>query len=135
MLFFIQPFWPTGSGCARGFLGCLDAAWMIKNWSAGIMNPLEVLAERESIYRLLAQTTPENLCKDYDKYGITPGTRYPHVITNAVKPHEVLHLYDTKDPDIKTRFEIGSKERPASIQLNRSSKLLSNYHQNRSYSK
>ncbi len=116
-----QPFWPTGSGCARGFLGCFDAAWMIRSWASGTMNPLEVLAERESIYRLLAQTTPENLAKDYDRYGITPTTRYPHVISTCVKPHEVLYLYDTKDPDIKKKFEIGS--RPASIQLQRSSRL------------
>ncbi|XP_072045841.1 uncharacterized protein [Amphiura filiformis] len=121
----LEPFWPTGSGCARGFLGCFDAAWMIRSWAAGVMNPLEVLAERESIYRLLAQTTPENLAKDYDRYGITPTTRYPHVITTAVKPHEVLHLYDTKDPDIKKKFEMGS--RPAStssIQLNRSTSVV-----------
>ena len=36
---------------------------MIRSWSSGDMTPLEVLAERESSYRLLAQTTPENLCK------------------------------------------------------------------------
>lgn len=61
--FLLQPFWPTGSGCARGFLSSFDACWMIRSFSSGKMMPLEVLAERESIYRLLAQTTPENLSK------------------------------------------------------------------------
>lgn len=26
----LEPFWPTGSGCARGFLSALDAAWAIR---------------------------------------------------------------------------------------------------------
>ena len=61
----LEPFWPTGSGCARGFLSSFDAAWMMKSWAALSPNdnPLGVLAERESIYRLLAQTTPRNLAK------------------------------------------------------------------------
>jgi len=70
----LQPFWPTGSGCARGFLSSLDAGWTIKGWGASL-SPLEVIAERESIYRLLGQTTPENLNRDYAAYTLDPHTR------------------------------------------------------------
>lgn len=43
--FLLQPFWPMGTGCARGFLAAFDTAWMVKNWNQGT-SPLEVLAER-----------------------------------------------------------------------------------------
>ena len=29
----LEPFWPDGTGCARGFLSALDAAWMVRSWS------------------------------------------------------------------------------------------------------
>ena len=29
----LEPFWPTGSGCARGFLSAMDSAWMVRQWS------------------------------------------------------------------------------------------------------
>lgn len=82
---FLQPFWPTGSGCARGFLGGLDAAWMIRSWASGKMTPLQVIAERESVYQLLSQTTPENLNKNFNEYTIDPNTRYLllHFCTNG----------------------------------------------------
>ena len=70
-----QPFWPTGSGCARGFLGAFDAAWMIKNWSSGKMTTLQVIAERESVYQLLSQTTPENTARNFNLYTIDPASR------------------------------------------------------------
>lgn len=75
LLKLLQPFWPTGSGCARGFLSSLDACWAIKGWGTNV-SPLEVIAERESIYRLLGQTTPENLNRDYAAYTLDPHTRY-----------------------------------------------------------
>ena len=40
-----QPFWPMGTGIARGFLAALDTAWMIRSWAQG-SDPLDVLAER-----------------------------------------------------------------------------------------
>ena len=40
-----QPFWPMGTGIARGFLAAMDSAWMVKSWAQG-KTPLEVLAER-----------------------------------------------------------------------------------------
>ncbi|XP_076248598.1 molecule interacting with CasL isoform X2 [Calliopsis andreniformis] len=94
----LEPFWPTGSGCARGFLSSLDACWAIKQWGASI-SPLEVIAERESIYRLLGQTTPENLNRDYAAYTLDPHTRYPNLNVSSVTPMQVRSLLDTDDPD------------------------------------
>nr|XP_012143697.1 PREDICTED: protein-methionine sulfoxide oxidase Mical isoform X7 [Megachile rotundata] len=100
----LEPFWPTGSGCARGFLSSLDACWAIKGWGASV-SPLEVIAERESIYRLLGQTTPENLNRDYAAYTLDPHTRYhellwyPNLNVSSVSPIQVRSLLDTDDPD------------------------------------
>uniref|UniRef100_A0A9J7WTV6 F-actin monooxygenase n=1 Tax=Cyprinus carpio carpio TaxID=630221 RepID=A0A9J7WTV6_CYPCA len=88
----LEPFWPMGTGCARGFLAAFDTAWMVKSWAMG-RNPLEVLAERESLYRLLPQTTPENIGKNFDLYTIDPGTRYPNLNSNCVRPHQVRNNY------------------------------------------
>nr|XP_046243442.1 F-actin-monooxygenase MICAL2 isoform X8 [Scatophagus argus] len=88
----LEPFWPMGTGCARGFLAAFDTAWMVKRWAQG-QTVLEVLAERESIYRLLPQTTPENIAKNFDQYTIDPGTRYPNLNSSCVRPHQVRHLY------------------------------------------
>ncbi|CAK1588400.1 unnamed protein product [Parnassius mnemosyne] len=95
----LEPFWPTGSGCARGFLSALDAAWAVRAWGQSpCPHPLEVIAERESIYRLLAQTTPENLHRDFGAYTLDPGTRYPNLNRTAVTPHRVTSFYDSDDP-------------------------------------
>ncbi|XP_078000578.1 uncharacterized protein LOC144453173 [Glandiceps talaboti] len=91
----LEPFWPTGSGCARGFLGVFDALWAVKSWASGRKSLLEVLSERESLHRLLAQTTPENLHKDIHQYSIDPKTRYPNLNMQAVEPGNCLSLYDT----------------------------------------
>nr|XP_014428171.1 F-actin-monooxygenase MICAL2 isoform X8 [Pelodiscus sinensis] len=88
----LEPFWPMGTGCARGFLAAFDTAWMVRSWDQG-KPPLEILAERESIYRLLPQTTPENINKNFDQYTIDPGTRYPNLNSSCVRPHQVRHLY------------------------------------------
>ena len=48
----LEPFWPQGTGAARGFLSALDAAWMFRRWvAAPDTNPLELIAERHNIYR------------------------------------------------------------------------------------
>ncbi|XP_076297907.1 molecule interacting with CasL isoform X3 [Lasioglossum baleicum] len=94
----LEPFWPTGSGCARGFLSSLDACWAIKQWGS-TTSPLEVIGERESIYRLLGQTTPENLNRDYAAYTLDPHTRYPNLNVSSVTPMQVRSLLDTDDPD------------------------------------
>uniref|UniRef100_A0A8D0CBE0 Microtubule associated monooxygenase, calponin and LIM domain containing 2 n=1 Tax=Salvator merianae TaxID=96440 RepID=A0A8D0CBE0_SALMN len=92
----VEPFWPMGTGCARGFLAAFDTAWMVKSWAQG--NPLlDILAERESIYRLLPQTTPENINKNFEQYTIDPATRYPNLNSSCVRPHQVKHLYITSE--------------------------------------
>lgn len=44
---------------------------------------------RESIYRLLPQTTPENISKNFEQYSIDPVTRYPNLNVNYIRPHQV----------------------------------------------
>ncbi|CAF90817.1 unnamed protein product, partial [Tetraodon nigroviridis] len=85
----LEPFWPMGTGIARGFLAALDSAWMVRRWSEGGA-PLDVLAERESLYRLLPQTTPENLQKNFALFTVDPTTRYANVNQLLVTPAQVL---------------------------------------------
>ncbi|XP_056138343.1 F-actin-monooxygenase mical2b [Lampris incognitus] len=88
----LEPFWPMGTGCARGFLAAFDTAWMVRGWAQG-KSPQEILAERESIYRLLPQTTTENISKNFEQYSIDPTTRYPNLNSSCVRPHQVRHLF------------------------------------------
>nr|XP_056703666.1 F-actin-monooxygenase MICAL3 isoform X2 [Euleptes europaea] len=124
----LEPFWPMGTGIARGFLAAMDSAWMVRSWSLGT-SPLEVLAERESIYRLLPQTTPENVSKNFSQYSIDPVTRYPNINVNFLRPNQVRHLYDTGDlKDIHLEIENLVNSRTPKLSRNesvaRSSKLL-----------
>ncbi|XP_017057456.1 F-actin-monooxygenase Mical isoform X3 [Drosophila ficusphila] len=96
----LEPFWPTGSGCARGFLSSMDAAYAIKLWSNPQNSTLGVLAQRESIYRLLNQTTPDTLQRDISAYTVDPATRYPNLNRESVNSWQVKHLVDTDDPSI-----------------------------------
>uniref|UniRef100_A0A3B4BUJ0 F-actin monooxygenase n=1 Tax=Pygocentrus nattereri TaxID=42514 RepID=A0A3B4BUJ0_PYGNA len=84
----LEPFWPMGTGIARGFLAAMDTGWMVRSWGLGAA-PLEVLAERESVYRLLPQTTPENVSKNYSQYSLDPATRYPNINTQLISPAQV----------------------------------------------
>uniref|UniRef100_A0A672YPZ0 Molecule interacting with CasL protein 1 n=1 Tax=Sphaeramia orbicularis TaxID=375764 RepID=A0A672YPZ0_9TELE len=84
----VEPFWPLGTGIARGFLAAFDTAWMVRSWGMGVAH-LKVLAERESIYQLLSQTTPENTSKNYGAYSINPKTRYQRVNLSAIHPNQV----------------------------------------------
>ncbi|XP_029316338.1 LOW QUALITY PROTEIN: F-actin-monooxygenase MICAL2 [Cottoperca gobio] len=104
----LEPFWPMGTGCARGFLAAFDTAWMVKSWAQG-RTALEVLAERESIYRLLPQTTTENIAKNFEHYTIDPGTRYPNLNSSCVRPHQVRHLH------VSAELNSCSLERSATI--------------------
>ncbi|KAM7032796.1 F-actin-monooxygenase MICAL1 [Acridotheres tristis] len=88
----VEPFWPLGTGVARGFLAAFDAAWMVRRWAAGTP-PLEVLAERESIYQHLSQTSPDNTNKNISQYSIDPTTRYPNINLQAIKASQVKDLY------------------------------------------
>ncbi|KAL6483390.1 hypothetical protein MHYP_G00082620 [Metynnis hypsauchen] len=98
----VEPFWPLGTGIARGFLAAFDTAWMVRNWGKGVTH-LQVLAERESVYQLLSQTTPENTSKNYTAYSIDPSTRYPNVNLSSIKPKQVQHLYDVEDKSNKNK--------------------------------
>ncbi|XP_069084139.1 F-actin-monooxygenase MICAL3 isoform X4 [Pleurodeles waltl] len=124
----LEPFWPMGTGIARGFLAAMDSAWMVRSWSLGA-NPLEVLAERESIYRLLPQTTPENVNKNFSQYSIDPSTRYPNISVHVLRPNQVRHLYNTNElKDFQVEMENLVNSRTPRLGRNesvaRSSKLL-----------
>lgn len=91
----VEPFWPLGTGIARGFFASFDTAWTVRSWGMGVQH-LTVIAERESMYQLLSQTTPENTSKKYSQYSIDPKTRYQRVNLSAIHTRQVQHLYDEK---------------------------------------
>ena len=99
----LEPFWPEGTGCARGFLSCLDTAWLLRQWALGQRNPLDILAERENIYRLLTQT-PHALKEGYKSYTIDPKTRY-RSIPKKIEHDRILPLYDSDAPEEKQFIE------------------------------
>uniref|UniRef100_A0A8C4VGP2 Molecule interacting with CasL protein 1 n=1 Tax=Gopherus evgoodei TaxID=1825980 RepID=A0A8C4VGP2_9SAUR len=109
----VEPFWPLGTGVARGFLAAFDAAWMVKRWAAGT-SPLDLLAERESIYQQLSQTSPDNTNKNISQYSIDPTTRYRNINLQAIKPNQVRDLYvvgtieiDRKKRDSRNSRDVG----------------------------
>ncbi|XP_038154616.1 F-actin-monooxygenase MICAL2 isoform X2 [Cyprinodon tularosa] len=110
----LEPFWPMGTGCARGFLAAFDTAWMVKSWAEG-RTVLEVLAERESVYRLLPQTTPENIAKNFDQYTIDPSTRYPNLNSACVRPNQVRHLYITGELNSCSLERAATIRRPVNL--------------------
>ena len=67
----------------------------MRGWGLG-REPLDLLAERDSIYRLLAQTTPENISKNFEEFSINPVTRYPNLNKSSVSHNRVKHLFDNK---------------------------------------
>uniref|UniRef100_A0A8C8HWS4 F-actin monooxygenase n=1 Tax=Oncorhynchus tshawytscha TaxID=74940 RepID=A0A8C8HWS4_ONCTS len=125
----LEPFWPMGTGIARGFLAAMDSGWMVKSWAQG-NTPLDVLAERESIYRLLPQTTPENISKNFSHYSVDPTTRYPNISLHFLRPNQVQHLIDTGDSSREMRIEMENVVTSSTPKLTRnesiarSSKLL-----------
>ncbi|KAM9469860.1 F-actin-monooxygenase mical2b isoform 2-T3 [Clarias gariepinus] len=110
----LEPFWPMGTGCARGFLAAFDTVWMVQGWAQG-KAPLEVLSERESIYRLLPQTTAENISKNFEQYTIDPATRYPNLNSTCVRPHQVQHLYINGEQNSRTLERSGLTRRSVNI--------------------
>ncbi|XP_069561374.1 protein-methionine sulfoxide oxidase mical3a isoform X15 [Brachyistius frenatus] len=124
----LEPFWPMGTGIARGFLAAMDSGWMVKSWAQG-KTPLEVLAERESIYRLLPQTTPENVSKNFSHYSVDPTTRYPNISLNFLKPTQVRHFFDTGECreiriEIENVINSSTPKLARNESIARSSKLL-----------
>ena len=71
----------------------------MRGWGLG-QEPLDLLAERDSIFRLLAQTTPENISKNFDEFSINPATRYPNLNKSSVSPNRIKHLLDNKNGPI-----------------------------------
>uniref|UniRef100_A0A3Q2XYR2 F-actin monooxygenase n=1 Tax=Hippocampus comes TaxID=109280 RepID=A0A3Q2XYR2_HIPCM len=118
----LEPFWPMGTGIARGFLAAMDSGWMVRSWAQG-KQPLEVLSERESIYRLLPQTTPENVSKNFSHYSVDPTTRYPNISLNFLKPSQVRHLIDTGEPR-EMRIEIENVINSSTPKLTRNDNCL-----------
>ncbi|XP_072241512.1 protein-methionine sulfoxide oxidase mical3a [Leuresthes tenuis] len=124
----LEPFWPMGTGIARGFLAAMDSGWMVRSWAQG-KTPLEVLAERESIYRLLPQTTTENISKNFSQYSVDPTTRYPNISLNFLKPSQVRHLFDTGECreiriEIENVINSSTPKLARNESIARSSKLL-----------
>ncbi|XP_070828909.1 protein-methionine sulfoxide oxidase mical3a isoform X2 [Chaetodon trifascialis] len=118
----LEPFWPMGTGIARGFLAAMDSGWMVRSWAQG-KTPLEVLAERESIYRLLPQTTPENVSKNFSQYSVDPTTRYPNISLNFLKPSQMRHLCDTGESR-EMRIEIENVINSSAPKLSRNDYCL-----------
>lgn len=58
--------------------------------SCAIVTIIVVL--RESIYRLLPQTTPENVSKNFSQYTLDPTTRYPNISLHLLRPNQVRRL-------------------------------------------
>ncbi|KAM4618551.1 F-actin-monooxygenase mical2b [Polymixia lowei] len=110
----LEPFWPMGTGCARGFLAAFDTAWMVRGWAQG-RTPVEILAERESIYRLLPQTTTENISKNFEQYTIDPASRYPNLNSSCVRPHQVRHLFIDGQQDSCPQESGGPRRRSVNL--------------------
>ncbi|CAC5400256.1 MICAL [Mytilus coruscus] len=95
----LEPFWPQGTGCARGFLGALDTAWMIGNWKSMKEKPLDIIAQRESVYKALSQTTQDNISKKFSNYTIEPKSRYSIINLKAVTTEKAKDFYDDVQDD------------------------------------
>ena len=104
----LEPFWPEGTGCARGFLSALDAGWMMRDWFLGQKNPLKILAEREMTRSILNQTTDGNLVQSFKSYSIDPRTRYK-VIPKKFDKSRITNFYDSDNPEevsfLEERFQ------------------------------
>uniref|UniRef100_A0A8C1Y2Y2 F-actin monooxygenase n=1 Tax=Cyprinus carpio TaxID=7962 RepID=A0A8C1Y2Y2_CYPCA len=122
----LEPFWPMGTGIARGFLAAMDTAWMVRSWGQG-NTPSQVLAERESVYRLLPQTTPENVSKNHSQYSMDPASRYPNINMQLVGAAQVCHLIDTGEGPVLSLDAVSSPHPRLTRQesVARYSKLLS----------
>ncbi|KAK6034795.1 hypothetical protein COOONC_27700 [Cooperia oncophora] len=112
-----EPFWPTGSGCARGFLGVLDTAWLIREYGLNKRGPLEMIAERESIYRLLAQVTKDNMNKAINKYTIDPKTRYVS-LESTLQPEDVVQIVSSDNPRLAPIGQPLTMNNSSSVHMN-----------------
>ena len=79
----------------------MDTAWLVRQMGprSHQLTPtrvLELLAERESVYQRLPQTTPSNIMKQFANYTINPSTRYPNLRMSAA-PETIVKLYNTDE--------------------------------------
>uniref|UniRef100_F6QZ15 [F-actin]-monooxygenase mical2 n=1 Tax=Xenopus tropicalis TaxID=8364 RepID=MICA2_XENTR len=103
----LEPFWPMGTGCARGFLAAFDTAWMVRSWAQGAL-PLELLAERISLLIFLNHRLTWQFLNP--KKGLQ--TCHPNVWipSHALRlSHHVKHLFITNE------LQTCSLERASSI--------------------
>ncbi|KAL3317497.1 hypothetical protein Ciccas_003846 [Cichlidogyrus casuarinus] len=98
----ITPFWPTGSGCGRGFLSSMDAAWMIAEFGlklqqkASLSELAELTAKREIIYQKLLKTQCSEMASKFELYTLDPFTRYPNLLLDHLDLHLGRSLIDFK---------------------------------------
>ena len=103
----LEPFWPEGTGCARGFLSSLDTAWQLRQWALAQRNPLDIICERENIYRMLSQTSDGgggNMKSSFKSYTIDPKSRYTS-IPKKIEHDRIIPLYDSDAPEEKQFIE------------------------------
>ena len=94
----INPFWPTGTGIGKGFLGVFDACWTFRQMCLPDSEVTRTLQERELIYKLLDQCDPSTLQKKFAQYTIDPKTRYMNLASIAMqqKTTQILFVEEIK---------------------------------------
>ncbi|EGZ12886.1 hypothetical protein PHYSODRAFT_546706, partial [Phytophthora sojae] len=73
----LEPVWHEGVGTCRGFLGALDAVWMVAQ--IGKMPDTQLLADREFTYRIMQRLSGhhrDEMQKNVRKYTVDPKSRY-----------------------------------------------------------
>ncbi|XP_023323588.1 F-actin-monooxygenase mical1 isoform X2 [Eurytemora carolleeae] len=91
--------WENGLGMARGWLSCLDSAWMVRAWSLQA-NPLQVLEEREELYKVLTKLkNPTELSKNIKKYQLNPRSRYFLPVSEDEDKQRIISLYQTDNKE------------------------------------
>lgn len=99
-----------------GFLGVFDTAWMVRDIATGERTIEEALQTRGVIYKLLSNTKPEDLSKNYDGYGIDPRTRY----TSQVAKNCLLYKEEPKKVHIRRNSSSDSgdhRQRPGEYEM------------------
>ncbi|XP_063689062.1 F-actin-monooxygenase mical2b-like isoform X2 [Bolinopsis microptera] len=91
----MEPFWPLGTGCARGFLSCMDLMWMIQQHQSGT-KPKELLEERMALFKILHQTSNENMNKKHSAYTMNPKSRYRLIPKYS---EDLSFLYENDDKE------------------------------------
>ncbi|VDN36323.1 unnamed protein product [Gongylonema pulchrum] len=93
---------------------------MLRAYGLNMQGLVLLLAERESVYRLLAQAKPDNLHKNIQKYTIDPRTRYVS-LEMTVQPHEISHLIDTDNPrNVETNLALPLRAADAASRVSES---------------